>query len=54
MGDRAAYIAPAVSEVGSLEDLTQFGPPGPGGSTTKVFASPADYSYPNHFSFNFS
>jgi hypothetical protein len=54
MGDRAAYIAPAVSDVGNLEDLTQVGPPGPGGSTTKVFATVADYTYPNHFVFNFS
>ena len=48
------YVAPAITDIGSLQELTQYGPPGPGGSTTKIPSVSADYHYPAGYSFNFS
>jgi hypothetical protein len=45
MDVRGTYQAPAIKELGSLHELTQ---------TNKYFSKSSDFTYPCHFTFNFS
>jgi hypothetical protein len=45
MNERGTYQAPAIKELGSLQELTQ---------VNKYFNKNADFTYPTGFSFNFS